>query len=62
MAEVAVAIARERIDVGVAFSRTEASEGSKPGGGNIYLFCTTLSGSLLKVEELSRREELRRGH
>lgn len=35
--EVAVAIAAERRDVGVASWRREASEGSKPGGGSIEI-------------------------
>ena len=37
--EVAVAIASERRDVGVASWRREASEGSKPGGGSIKILC-----------------------
>jgi hypothetical protein len=39
--EVAVAIASERRDVGVASWR-EASEGSKPGGGSIKILCPCL--------------------
>lgn len=35
--EEAVAIAEERMLVGVAFSRREESEGSKPGGGSMSL-------------------------
>ena len=40
--EVAVAIAAERRDVGVASWRREASEGSKPGGGSIKI-CPSIS-------------------
>jgi hypothetical protein len=40
--EVAVAIAAERREVGVASWRREASEGSKPGGGSIEILCPAI--------------------
>ena len=41
--EVAVAIAAERSDVGVASWRREATEGSKPGGGSIKIYAPAIS-------------------
>jgi hypothetical protein len=49
--DVAVSITAERRDVGVASWRSEASEGSKPGGGSIKTLCPCVFPLYSRLEE-----------